>query len=134
MSQLPSKQTTSKIFQFKIKLCDIDPPIWRQVQVISDSTFAEFSDVILKAMGWEDCHMHSFTVKNMETGHKDQITTVFDDIQTYDDEKDEETTQLDTYFSLKNKRHNALIYSWSFSADNRSFAGGYSFVYHGRSS
>lgn len=103
-TDVPSHQTGSKIFQFKIKLCDIDPPIWRRVQVFSDSTFAEFSDVILEAMGWDNSHMHGFIIKNITTGKKDTIVQSYEDKETYDDEKDEDIVTLDEYFSLKNKK------------------------------
>jgi hypothetical protein len=103
-SNQPSTQTNAKIFQFKIKLYKIDPPIWRRVQIFSDSTFAEFSDVILRAMGWDDSHMHGFAIKNIYTNIKDRIVQKLDGADHYDEEKDEETVTLDEYFSRQNKK------------------------------
>ena len=52
----------SKIFQFKIKLNDIKPLVWRRIQVVSTDSFADFHDIIQDAMGWEHCHLHEFRV------------------------------------------------------------------------
>ena len=49
-------------FQFKIQLKDISkPPVWRKVVVPSETTFSVFHNIIQAAMGWEDCHMYSFS-------------------------------------------------------------------------
>lgn len=50
------------IYQVKITLKDIDPPIWRRVRVSSDLTLAKFHKIIQAAMGWTDSHLHMFTV------------------------------------------------------------------------
>jgi len=53
-----------KIYQIKITLDDIRPPIWRRVQVPGEIRLAELHDVIQVAMGWENCHLHEFRVGN----------------------------------------------------------------------
>lgn len=50
------------IYQIKIALDGIRPPIWRRVQVPGEMTLAELHDVIQTVMGWEDCHLHEFQV------------------------------------------------------------------------
>lgn len=50
------------VFQLKITLCDIEPPIWRTIQV-KDQTLAALHQDIQNAMGWEDCHLHRFTIR-----------------------------------------------------------------------
>ncbi len=50
------------IFQIKVKLLHSSPPIWRRIQVTSDTTLSELHYVIQVAMGWEDCHLHQFFV------------------------------------------------------------------------
>jgi hypothetical protein len=52
----------SKIYQFKITLKDIRPPIWRRVLVSSDITLQGMSDIIIRAMGWENSHLSSFEI------------------------------------------------------------------------
>lgn len=51
-----------RIYQIKITLDDIRPPIWRRVQVPGEITLAELHDVIQVAMGWENCHLHEFQI------------------------------------------------------------------------
>jgi hypothetical protein len=52
----PRKQ----IFQFKITLKDIKPPIWRRIQMPGSCTFWDLHVAIQDAMGWMDCHLHEF--------------------------------------------------------------------------
>lgn len=57
------------IYQIKIVLVGIEPPIWRTVLCKSDATLAEFHDVIQVAMGWNDSHLHKFNVEDREIGN-----------------------------------------------------------------
>ncbi len=56
-----SAQTAGKIFQLKITLKDIRPPVWRRVQV-RDCSLADLHEVIQVAMGWENYHLYDFEV------------------------------------------------------------------------
>lgn len=56
----PAKKS-DLIFQFKITLAGIKPPIWRRIQ-IRDCTLGDLHDVIQVAMGWEDYHLHQFVI------------------------------------------------------------------------
>lgn len=49
-----------QILQFKISLKHSKPPIWRRVQIPSDSTFEDLHLIIQIAMGWCDEHLHDF--------------------------------------------------------------------------
>ncbi len=53
--------TTDHLFQFKITLLDINPAIWRRIQV-PDCTLADLHDYIQAAFGWENCHLHQFEI------------------------------------------------------------------------
>jgi hypothetical protein len=48
------------VHQLKITLLETVPPVWRRVQVRSDTTLAELHAVIQVAMGWEGYDLHSF--------------------------------------------------------------------------
>lgn len=48
------------VFQFKVTLKGIRPPIWRRILVPSDYTFWDLHVAIQDAMGWLDCHLHLF--------------------------------------------------------------------------
>ena len=49
-----------EIYELKIQLLGIHPPIWRRVRVPSDITLEDLHDVFQVVMGWEDCHLFSF--------------------------------------------------------------------------
>jgi hypothetical protein len=49
-----------KGMQFKIKLQDIEPPIWRQIIVPENYSFWDLHVAIQDAFGWQDCHLHAF--------------------------------------------------------------------------
>jgi hypothetical protein len=48
------------MYQLKVTLSDIRPPIWRRLEVRSDLTLARLHDAIQDAMGWTDSHLHQF--------------------------------------------------------------------------
>lgn len=55
-------------YQLKLVLRDVSPMVWRRVVVGSDTTLAEFHDVIQLALGWEDEHLHRFHVHGQDHG------------------------------------------------------------------
>ena len=50
-------------YQLKITLESVEPPIWRRVVVPSEFTLYDLHRVVQIAMGWEDSHLHDFTIK-----------------------------------------------------------------------
>lgn len=55
-----------KIYQFKVTLRYLEPPIWRRFQVEDEMTFEDLHYVIQIVMGWEMSHLYAFTV-NQQT-------------------------------------------------------------------
>ena len=53
---------SGQVYQFKITLRDVEPAIWRQIQVPEYYTFWDLHVAIQDAMGWTDSHLHLFTV------------------------------------------------------------------------
>jgi len=49
------------VYQLKVTLDSIAPPIWRRVQV-EDCTLANLHIVIQICMGWDNCHLHMFRI------------------------------------------------------------------------
>ena len=49
-------------FRFKIELMEIEPLIWRVIEVPSTYTFWDFHVAIQDSMGWLDYHLHSFHI------------------------------------------------------------------------
>ncbi|NEP17774.1 MAG: plasmid pRiA4b ORF-3 family protein [Leptolyngbya sp. SIO4C1] len=76
---MPSAKKTSDqtIYQLKITLRDIRPPIWRRVQVPNNITLGELHKIIQLAMGWYDCHLHEFEIFGKTYG---QPMPDFDDL------------------------------------------------------
>jgi hypothetical protein len=60
-----------RIYQLKITLTDVDPPVWRRVLVPGGYTLDRVHRVIQYAMGWQDCHLHSFDVGGAQYGVPD---------------------------------------------------------------
>ena len=50
------------IYQLKITLRGIRPPIWRRVLVPGDYSLYRLHRLIQVVMGWEDSHLHAFTI------------------------------------------------------------------------
>ena len=46
--------------QFKVTLLDVDPPVWRRIQVPAAYSFWDLHVAIQDAMGWLDYHLHQF--------------------------------------------------------------------------
>jgi hypothetical protein len=49
------------VYQLKITLRDVKPPVWRRVEV-KDCSLADLHDVIQICMGWDGGHLHAFEI------------------------------------------------------------------------
>jgi hypothetical protein len=56
------------VYQLKIVLRAVSPLVWRRVLVRSDTTIAQFHQVIQTVMGREDEHLHSFRIHAKDHG------------------------------------------------------------------
>lgn len=61
---LPLRQ----IYQLKITLEGIDPPVWRRILVASTTALPELHDILQRTMGWSDCHLHQFLIGDKRYG------------------------------------------------------------------
>jgi len=94
-----------KIYQVKITLKYVRPPIWRRVQVRGDITLAKLHEIIQIAMGWFDSHLHQFRMGKVYYGTPD--IDEFSELNLKDDSK----AQLGRVLTkLKQK----LIYEYDF--------------------
>lgn len=55
------KVKPKSIYQLKVTLKDINPPIWRRLLVSPSTTLFDLNDVLQLSMGWMNCHLHQFT-------------------------------------------------------------------------
>lgn len=53
----------TKILIFKITLEGVAPAIWRRIAVPATYTFWDLHVAIQDAIGWQDCHLHAFSIK-----------------------------------------------------------------------
>ena len=66
------KQTKGgNIYQLKITLRGSKPPIWRRIQVRSDTAVAKLHDIFQIVMGWTNSHLHQFIIHGVEYGIPD---------------------------------------------------------------
>ena len=55
--------TSKLIYQFRVELLEIEPSIWRRIQVPADYSFWDLHVAIQDSMGWLDYHLHEFRIK-----------------------------------------------------------------------
>lgn len=56
------------LWQMKVALHYIQPPIWRRIVVPNTMSLAALHTVIQVAMGWTESHLHAFTLGDRRTG------------------------------------------------------------------
>jgi DNA invertase Pin-like site-specific DNA recombinase len=56
------------VYQLKITLKNIRPPIWRRIQVLSSTTLQQLHLIVQEVMGWDNYHMHSFSIAGIDYG------------------------------------------------------------------
>ena len=57
-----TKGKINLIYQFKISLTEIEPTIWRRIQIPASYNFWDLHVAIQDSMGWLDYHMHEFRI------------------------------------------------------------------------
>lgn len=55
-----------KIYQIKVSLVGIKPPIWRRFLVPEKTTLDQLHYILQIVMGWEDYHLHMFTINGQD--------------------------------------------------------------------
>jgi len=50
------------VYQLKVTIKHVRPPIWRRLQVSGGASLAELHDVLQIAFGWTDTHLHQFVI------------------------------------------------------------------------
>ncbi len=70
---------TGQVYQFKLVLVGVEPPIWRRIQVPEAYSFWDLHVALQDAMGWLDYHLHVFRVAGPGAGEVEQIGIPDDD-------------------------------------------------------
>jgi Plasmid pRiA4b ORF-3-like protein len=60
-----------QIFVLRVTLGDIVPPVWRQIAVPGGFTLDRLHRTVQLALGWQDCHLHSFEIGGVQYGVPD---------------------------------------------------------------
>jgi hypothetical protein len=58
---MAKSKAAGPVYQLKITLRDIKPPVWRRLQV-KDCTLTKLHDLIQRCMGWDCYHLHAFEI------------------------------------------------------------------------
>ena len=91
------------VHELRISLDEIEPEIWRRVQVPSNLNLAQLHRVIQTVMPWQDSHLHEFTIAGVRYG--------IDDGESFDaPPRDERRTRL---AGLANPG-DVLVYTYDF--------------------
>lgn len=114
-SAAKSSGKNNALYQLKVSLVGAKPAIWRRVNVQSKLTLAQLHEVLQVVMGWEDCHLHSFTAQ----GH------FFSDADTCGDAEEFEDESKVTLAEVLPKVKSQIWYEYDFEID---FGGGWEHV------
>ena len=52
------------VFELKVTLKSVRPPIWRRFAVPADIRLDDLHHLLQRVMGWHDCHLHEFVMKD----------------------------------------------------------------------
>jgi len=66
-----SRETSGTIYQLKVTLKGLKPPIWRRFQVAANIKLANLHYCLQAVMGWYDSHLHQFTINGETYGPPD---------------------------------------------------------------
>lgn len=105
------------IYQFRVELQNVTPAVWRILEVDSETTFAQFHDVLQVAFGWEDSHLHGYSIerKSGELGGNIEIGMNLDRVGISDEDGLDETRVKLVDWFIRNG--DSAIYIYDFGDD-----------------
>jgi hypothetical protein len=74
---------TERLYQFKITLLEVAPPIWRRIQV-RNCSLDKLHERIQTAMGWTNSHLNQFVINGERYGDPQLIDEPSDDYYCVD--------------------------------------------------
>ena len=97
----------SQVYQFRIALKEIEPVIWRRIQVPAEYSFWDLHVAVQDAMGWLDSHLHAFEMPDAKAPKQKARFGIPGEL--FDDYDDDETLpgweyRIADYFTLANVR------------------------------
>ncbi len=101
----PWKESDPKVYQIKVTLRGIKPPIWRRLLVPSAVTLGKLHAILQAAMGWQGGHLHQFV-----TGD-DEYYGIRDPDFGLEDVRDESRVRLDRVLRAEKA---SIVYEYDF--------------------
>lgn len=98
------KKQFNQVYQFKITLKEVKPPIWRRIQVPETYSFYDLHVAIQDAMGWSDSHLHQFEMNDPSSGNEVEIGIPDEDFADESETLPGWKQKIADYFSLKNPK------------------------------
>jgi hypothetical protein len=62
------ERVTGDIVTLRVSLDDVEPPVWRRLEIPAEYSFDRLHQVLNAAMGWLDLHLHEFRVAGKAYG------------------------------------------------------------------
>jgi len=91
------------IYQIKVTLKEIRPPVWRRIQVTDETRLDRLHEILQILMGWADIHLHEFVVNGISYGDTS--------MDTGRDMKNEKRVSLSKVLSVEKTKF-LYIYDW----------------------
>jgi hypothetical protein len=63
-----SRSAPKAIYQLKVTLKDVQPPVWRRLLVPADIRLDTLHSVFQVALGWTNSHLHQFSLRDRHFG------------------------------------------------------------------
>ena len=92
-----------EVYQIKVTLKGSKPPIWRRMQVASDTTLVQLHRIVQRVMGWAGSHLYQFVIGNVAYGDPGMLGEL--------DAKDGRTVTLET---IVRREKDKFLYEYDF--------------------
>jgi hypothetical protein len=102
---MKEKRPQAAVYQIKVTLDEIAPPIWRRLLVPSNITLNQLHGVLQISMGWTNSHLHQFIVGKKNYG-------MLDDEMDPDDKTEDE--RLFTLAQIAKHKGALVVYQYDF--------------------
>lgn len=66
------------VYQLKLTLTEVTPPVWRRLRVRGNLSLERLHTVFQKALGWQDAHLHEWTVGGRRYGQPEPDEPEYD--------------------------------------------------------
>jgi hypothetical protein len=113
MARQRKKAIAKRVFQLKVTLIKVEPPIWRRLLVPADMSLGDFHFVLQDAMGWTNSHLHNFITDGQWNYNSVTGGTRYGDIR-FDEEGDMEDEFSMTLAGILKQPGDQIAYVYDF--------------------